>query len=147
MAESNLPQIFLFPKNLYIEFISLTIAIIPMLVTEMEVPTIRITGMVLQAAAIRMEAVTWATVRSLRTEEPRKAVLTSQMPLHRIDPLETRCTSSRTETPSMANSRAGLPETGLPTSKSKDKGARAVISQICQRLPEYPLCCICPGNN
>ena len=95
----------------------LRMGIIPMLVTEMQVPTIRITGMVLQAVAIRMEAVTWATVRSLRTEEPRKAVLTSQMPLHRIDPLETRCTSSRTETPRMANSRAVLPETGLPTSR------------------------------
>ena len=36
-------------------------------------------------AAIRMEAVIWATVRSLRTEEPRKAVLTRQMPLHRME--------------------------------------------------------------
>ena len=97
----------------------LRMGIILMLVIAMQVPTTRITGMVLQAAAIRMEAVTWATVRSLRTEEPRKAVLTRQMPLHRIDPLETRCTSSREEMPSTARHRhkAVLPETGLPTSQ------------------------------
>lgn len=91
--------------------------IIPMQGMAMLVPAIQITGMALQAAAIQTEAVTWATARSLRMEEPRKAVLTRQMPLHRIDPLETRCTSSRTETPRMANSRAVLPETGLPTSR------------------------------
>ena len=95
----------------------LRMVIIPMLVTEMQVPTIRITEMVLQAATIRMEAVTWAMVRSLRTEEPRKAVPTRQMPLHRMVPLETKCTSSRAKTPSMVNSRAVLPETGLPTSR------------------------------
>ena len=93
--------------------------IIPMQGMAMQVPAIQITGIALQAAAIQTEAAAWATARSRRTEEPRKAVLTRQMPLHRIDPLETRCTSSREGTPSMAKHRrrAVLPETGLPTSR------------------------------
>lgn len=91
--------------------------IILMLVTAIQVPTTRITEMALQA--IQMEAATWATARSLRTEEPRKAVLTRQTPLHRIVRLETRCTSSREGMPSTARHRrrADLPGTGLPISR------------------------------
>ena len=91
--------------------------IILMLVTAIQVPTTRITEMALQA--IQMEAATWATARSLRTEEPRKAVLTRQTPLHRMVRLETRCTSSREGMPSTARHRrrADLPGTGLPISR------------------------------
>ncbi len=98
---------------------AMRMGIILMLVTAMQVPTTRITEMVLQAPAIPMEAATWATTRSLRTEEPRKAVLTRQMPLHRMVRLETRCTSSRKGMPSTARHRrrADLPGTGLPTSR------------------------------
>ena len=97
----------------------LRMGIIPMLVTEIQVPTTRITKMVLQAAAIRMEAVTWATIHGLRMEEPRKAVLTSQMPLHRMVRLETRCISSKEGMPSMAKHRrkVALPGMDLPTSR------------------------------
>ena len=93
--------------------------IIPMQGMAMQVPAIQITGIALQAADIQTEAVTWATARSLRTEEPRKAVLTRQMPLHRMVRLEIRCTSSREGMPSTARHRrrAALPETGLPTSR------------------------------
>ncbi len=92
---------------------------IPMEAMRMGMVIIPMQGMAMQASAIRMEATTWATAHSLRTEEPRKDVLTRQIPLHKMVRLETRCTSNREGMPNMAkhHHKVVLPEMGLPTSR------------------------------
>ncbi len=107
------------PMEMLPETGTIRAATIPMEAMRMGMVIIPMQGMAMQASAIRMEATTWATAHSLRTEEPRKDVLTRQIPLHKMVRLETRCTSNREGMPNMAkhHHKVGLPEMGLPTSR------------------------------